>query len=384
MSRRELVSRNNPDQGIVSPNDIVDRLDFQHQKIIPNLDIPIKWYEIRKERGFIYNDVSPIIGALGKEDILPLGTSLFDINPVILYDTYGQAIGKDKIRELSGWEQEFGHMAFIFMYRIRDQKGKSSYFTTYVSRYPEGTERAKAAKRDFQDLQFLSTRFNTGLKEKYKQKFGVVYPIALGTTQYNQKSYPFFTMPFVPFGELNFNVFEVMDDGEYPVMVFFFLSYSKPLNRKMKETIEDQRNTAQSMAREYYNTALDREHLENTRASIIVKKQLDDILLGNMLVYLLSGNRLPKDFLINAGDWMGVINDRGLLLKLISVSGGFDEPISEKVLFKTLKYHDEPVSPLRTYKDGHQEIVDYDLPLFSKISEDRFKALLNQAKQMLK
>ncbi len=218
---------------------------------------------------------------------------------------------------------QFGERAHIIFHEAASTDGRSFHFVTYVSRGPAGTEQAQEAEDNYRNLKLLSSQFETRLKPYAREKYGAVMPIAFGYTVYKGQNFPIFTMPFIPYGELSTDSFCVLRT-EIP-----YFSYAVDYTDDMVRI--DRRQGEEAVGTLY--RALRGEPDAVLRETDQVKryeKQRDDLLRGNALIYLISGGFFPKDFQVNAGDWMVLIEEDGLRLALTCVRGGWEALTEEK------------------------------------------------------
>ncbi len=70
-----------------------------------------------------------------------------------------------------------------------------------------------------------------------------------------------------------------------------------------------------------------------------IKKQLSNVLFGNALIYLLTDGLFPKEFAINAGDWMADLESPLMKLYLISLRGGLEKIKSDRDWVENMRNH---------------------------------------------
>ena len=107
-----------------------------------------------------------------------------------------------------------------------------------------------------------------------------------------------------------------------------------------------------------------------------MENQVEDLLVGNALIFLLSGGYFPKNFMVNSGDWMvKFTEDDRLNLFLITVRGGFEEIRSEKEWQERMMGQIERVPGM--------ERTETTMPLFYQRNE-LVSTAIDKAKKLLK
>jgi len=306
-------------------------------------------------------------GKLLNSDVQKIIPDFFVQNPQALLMTIcairQKATSVKEIEGLTATVLQQGWKAQILRFDVTvDQKPYS--FITYLSRgadgetRPDATGLADEARQDAKNLRYLAEEFEEKLNIDGKNKFGVVEPITEGNVEYEGKTYPFFTMPLLPLGELR--VFETRDEKK------LFFGYSLSYNRSME--------------------LRDRLQLHNTENPGFVRRlfqreqggwkiQRNEVLTLLSLMYLTTG-RLPKEFLINAGDIVTRFSGDNLFpLELITVRGGFTDELSSEEFVGTIQNHVEPRAGMFHMPKGTKESLSW-RKVFSDVSEEEILSLL--------
>lgn len=278
---------------------------------------------------------------LQSTDLSDVGTRLFDNNTVVETTLRGIST-KDPaaLERIRGSLLQMGNKAYILLYEAV-AAGERHHFVTYLSRFPEEDPRGGDARRDYLDLRSLAKAFETRLKPEAQPKYGVVKPLAFDHITVKEKRYPFFTMPFVPMGELAVNAALINPsarDGHTPGFPYF--SYSVTYTDEMKAETQQHMVAATALAHAV-NRGENPQILKYVEKEYTYRSQRKDLLRACSLVYLLSHNRFPKEHLINAGDWMADIGKDALSLRLITVRGGFSTPMTVDAFYERMLTHME-------------------------------------------
>jgi len=273
---------------------------------------------------------------------------------------------------------EGGRYALILLCQavVNDSK---YHFVTYLSRgpyelnhvYGKDQNLSELTEQDFHDLRTLSEQFRQKLRSETRKRFNVVSPLALGKVSYDGKNYAFFTMPFVPRGEINIESQDFSKKGEIRTIPYF--RYAIPWSAQMQKTKLEQEETVLSFGRKVLSGDLNENELKNTQEYNTMRNQLCDLAIGEMLIHLVSNGKFPTNHLIGAGDWMGVISAYGLKLTLISCRGGL-ELISKDAFLERLRAHKD-IAYCRERTSWQ--------PVFNVFSPDQMKQLYNIASHLI-
>ena len=299
-----------------------------------------------------------------------------------LQDTANRMFDQDgvTIYSINAMPIQMGRKAYILLNEIDTEHGKKE-FISYISRSPIDSEKGDEAARDFSNLRILHERAHERLTDEAKKKYSFIGPYALGdAATYNGHSYRGFSMPFVDgYGELRADIM----NGKNGANTAYF-RYAIPYTKEM----EDQNRRSENVARRFVNSPiLDMKTISSSHQDIllrqlmateeaqIISKQKDDILVGNALLYLLADGHFPKEFQINAGDWMADLSADRLKLFLITVRGGFEIIQSDEEWIKRMLAQTEPLPG--------GEMKGLAFPPFYAI-EDRIRRALTKAKKLLK
>ena len=193
--------------------------------------------------------------------------------------------------------------------------------------------------------------------EKTQEQFKFVKPLVLGITPLvDGYKYPFFTMPFLEgYGELRMSqrpFAKLLVNGQPTTAYLPYLSYAGPpidqyesLHAAHLEEIDQIQNIALNLLTRYgtvlseqmyyeYLTKLDKlPYFEKTKYHLLM------VLVGNALIYSLTGGYFPKEFAINAGDWMADLEPEEMKLYLISIRGGLKKFKSDGEWIKHMRKH---------------------------------------------
>ncbi|MFA6017308.1 MAG: hypothetical protein WC744_04455 [Patescibacteria group bacterium] len=257
---------------------------------------------------------------------------------------------------------ESGQKAYIFLTETTDPAAdRSIYYITYLSRGPDDSFLGQEAKNDFNNLARLNELAEDKIADpNIKEQFKFIKPLALGkTAPVNGHQYTFFTMPFIEgYGELRLNHrqmnFPLLVEGHRVIPSIPNLSYAGPPTDEYKDKFEailmdvDFTENAIMKLTQSFGPVMNMKKfaqfskaVENLPFLKKFKKQLSNVLFGNALIYLLTGGLFPKEFAINAGDWMADLESPLMKLYLISLRGGLEKIRSDEDWVKKMENHIE-------------------------------------------
>jgi hypothetical protein len=273
-------------------------------------------------------------GKLVLQDIQQIIPILFSQNPQEFLTTVSTISGKTTlltdIKEVTATSLQFGRKAQILRFDVVKTDKKPFSFVTYISRgasnetLPHARMLADEAREDARNLTLLAEESNEKLNLEGRSRFKIVKPIAEGEVSYEGKTYPFFTMPLIPARELH-------------------ISWTKDQRPFMQYALNSLKDLMPEIRHKILN-------LGRRREVRTWENQQREILTMLSLVYLLE-KRLPREFLVNAGDIMGEIQASGLKnLSLITVRGGFTEELTEEQYVSWVLDHTEEITDARTGK----------------------------------
>src|SRR3989338_9542521 len=236
-----------------------------------------------------------------------------------------------EINRMNTMAIQMGRKAYIILCQAETTAGKG-HFAIYLGRNADSSGFGHEAERDFCNLKDLNEVAEQKLTDKAKKKYKFLKPIVLmEPVEIDGNEYSSFTIPSIDnYGELRADVFE----NEQARIRFPFFRYSLSFSRTIelfndlvnKRNLTIQKNFIHLIKRfpdksqEYILMQLIR-----TLEFQTIKKQMEDLLIGNALIYLLSNGHFPKEFMVNAGDWMvNFVND-SLYLYLITIRGGWEK-----------------------------------------------------------
>jgi len=276
---------------------------------------------------------------------------------------------------------QMGKKAYIILCQAENTVGKG-YFAIYLGRNPNDSKLGNEAERDFYNLSDLSDTAEQRLTDKAKRKYKFLKPISLmEPIKVDGHKYSSFTMPFInDYGELRADVYE----GKKTPIRFPFFRYSVVFSKALKSFNDsiNKRNSAIEdklihLAKRFPDKPLEYILTQLTKTSGLqaIKKQMEELLIGNALIYLLSDGHFPKDFMVNSGDWMvNFVND-SLYLFLITIRGGWKKLAGEENWQERMRQQDEVVPG--------REMEGVTMPLFYG-QDDLILTAIGKAKELLK
>lgn len=276
---------------------------------------------------------------------------------------------------------QMGKKAYIILCQAETTVRKG-YFAIYLGRNPNDSKLGNEAERDFYNLRDLCDAAEQKLTDKAKKKYKFLKPISLmEPVKVDGHKYSSFTMPFVnDYGELRADVYE----GRQTEIRFPFFRYSVVFSKALKSFNDsiDKRNSAiEDKLVHLYRRLPDKPpeyvltQLSKTSELQTIKKQMEELLIGNALIYLLSDGHFPKDFMVNSGDWMvNFVND-SLYLYLITIRGGWEKLAGEENWQERMRQQDEIVPG--------REMEGVTMPLFYR-QDDLISKAIEKAKELLK
>ncbi len=273
---------------------------------------------------------------------------------------------------------QMGQKAYILLGQMRAEAGTRP-FAIHVGSNPIDSRSGDEATRDFHDLSYLSDRAERILPESLKKKYRFLKPMDLGepVTAGNGR-YSWFTMPFIEdYGELKAHIEGSGADGVRFLYFRHSLTHDTATTDASNRTIKNARKLHEKIrdaARKYgYQNAIPR--MKQMPEAKIIFDQIEDLALGEALIYLLSEGHIPAEHYVNAGDWMvKFVNDR-LQLYLITVRGGFKKLGSDSEFVQAMMTHKEPT------QDGGLHNAMF--PLFFD-QEEKVRSALAKARKLLK
>lgn len=317
--------------------------------------IPFKWYFHPKVQRAALMYVPQMETGLSKEvsrEVLPQLVPGMLSEPGILDQTI-KSLNQDQeveIHGVKGMHLQAGVKAFILMCEANTSAGPS-HFAIYLSRGGENSFLGNEAIEDFYNLKALSRSADARLKDEAKEKYRFMMPIALGLSpEINGERYPFFTMPFVrDYGEMRADAFV---DGETGLSFAYFrfpLTYNRAMidyNRRAEKNCAALKRKFKRKQRRLRGVPLDEiaQHLHRSPQAKLLLGQFEDVLVGNALIYELSGGFFPSEFQINSGDWMMQPTQQDRLnLYLITIRGGWLQLDSDEDWVRRMEEHHEPL-----------------------------------------
>lgn len=297
-----------------------------------------------------------------------------------------------QIKKMFASEHQAGIKARIPVYKVETNRG-TAYFPVYLARHSVGTDLAVETETDFHNLRDLSFQFRERLTYQGQRQYQVLGPTVLGLARTGSKEYPFFTMPFV---DDKAELAVTLTTGfRSPVQVPYF-RYAVDYDKTMYDQISAKYYNAKTASETIANLATLRngDSLEGGR--LFFKRMLDgsvkfdktdskmieplvrdykDIFIGNALIFYLSGMRFPREFQINAGDWMGKMKSTGgFEMTLITVRGGWEIIGSEEAFMERMMDQVEP-HPLEGTSGFNP---------FVYLSEETMRQLMKEARMLIK
>jgi len=282
-----------------------------------------------------------------------------------------------------------GVKAYIFLMESwsASSPSESVFFVTYLSRGHSFTNIGQQAESDFNNLQRLSSLAERRIIDPTtKEKYKFIRPFAQGKSgKYTGFTYPYFTAPFIDgYGELRLNsrivdyvtVRDQSGGSGTGVIAIPYFSYAGPPTDDYRSAHYNlsshvdavhtyasdilSRNPSKILTEEEYSQVY--EDLYQLPYIQFVQKQLLDVLAGSALIFILTDRRFPREFAINTGDWMAIINNYGLDLYLTTVRGGWQQYRSD----------DEWISAMQAHRDYAGDEGGSPLP-FNSFTRESFK-----------
>lgn len=357
-----------PDQEILTR-------DFQQTEIVLSVGgVTYGWGKLASSEDIFAEQEREVIveagGALLPRDELPdfvLGY-MFQGNTV-LEGTLEDLTGTSEFSRVWSCQLQAGDRAYIILH-LATVRGCIIPFVSYLSRGPEGTALAGEARDNYNGLKYLNGEFQRRLQADIQRHFSVINPIAFGLSgEYEGKRYPFFTMPLSDRGELGLYVYPSNIGTNRILLPHPFFAYANPIGELEEEIQVRQFNQAREFGKQL-DLIFNRLPADIQRSGIFSRRfkaeleklplakayfrGLDDLLTANALVFILSGGRFPKEFHVNAGDWMAYISRDGhLSLQLVTVRGGLgiehirDGNLDLQWWIGEMRNHIEPVAGYR-------------------------------------
>lgn len=319
------------------------------ERVIPRLNVPIRFRTIklidnpakRADANIMGGQLLPLFEKgepiIDLDKIVPTALNLFDDNN-LLEDTLSKLKLTGTISEIDVCNLQLGTFALHLLYRVKTDSGLR-HFVSYVSRYakdiPATYEHRIAlgaiAESDFQNLSFLSNRFSQ--QRRYiRDHFNVVTPLGFTYTRQMGKEYGVYTTAFEDLGEVHVNEVPLylqqkgrgFEYGSVPVY-----SYAIPLDPKMERENEI---LTQTIGRLKHKMEISREvekikHYPEYQALV---QQQRNIILANAVLYLVGDRHFPERLTINAGDWMGTLNNKQFDRMTFITTRGLLRKVSEE------------------------------------------------------
>lgn len=352
---------------------------------IPGVNIPFRW--------LVHPDIQPLVDAqapLTFNDVpntLPVDKVPRTIYTVLSHENElmetAESLFPNQQPQIFGIDSmlvQMGRKTYIVVCQMKTSAGNAG-FAIYLGRNPNGTELGNEAEADFHNLRNLHKQAELRLTSKATKKYKFLNPIALlASVKIAGHEYSSFTMPFIEdYGELRADVYENPQLG----MRLPFFRYALTFTKRMKDHNEatykkvfDLGNTYGHLLNRFPDKSPEYILTQLTRASQCqtIKKQMKDVLIGNALIFLLSDGHFPKDFMINAGDWMVNFPGDGLNLYLITVRGGLEYVGSEEAWKERMKEQYEVVPG--------REMKGLAMPIFYG-QDDLIESSLDEAGKLL-
>lgn len=286
-----------------------------------------------------------------------------------------------EINGINAMTIQMGRKAYILLCQVETSVGNGN-FAIYLGRNTNSSEFGHEAERDFHNLKDLNESAEQRLTDKAKKKYKFLRPIALmDSIEVDGNEYSSFTMPFIEnYGELRAGLYE----GRQTAIAFPFLRYSVTFTQKMEKFNDSAYKRNQKIEKKFVHF-LNRFHdkpieyvlrqLHRTPEFQALKKQIEDLLTGNALIYLLSGGHFPKEFMINAGDWMVNFADESLFLYLITIRGGWEKLANDEEWIERMKKQEEVVPG--------REMEGVFMPVFHA-QDDIILSAIDKARKLMK
>lgn len=294
-------------------------------------DTPTVWYPPRPGGGIYYIDYSLSAGSppsayiVRAGQIPQIGLGLFQGNENLLLGAAGsltaENISLSHISRIRGTLLTLAQKYHILLYGLTI-KQQEYYLIASLAR---DTRLAGELQEDFQYLGIARRSLNSIQDEGVRQKFQVPETFGMGVTTHEDRQVPFYLASFLP----------------YPMIE---ISRGKVCYREYQYKQPPQVDTS----------------------------QLEDLALGILVMNQATGGYSAKAPDFASGDWLGVINNRGILhLGLTSFRGGVI-PLTQERLIRSLREYSEYDGSFYGRKYFHYP--------FRGISSRKMKMLAEQAK----
>ncbi len=371
------------------PGELAQNVVPVETSFIKPYNISITWCDPPSDTRDLFRAYSLMLGESSEsvtnltfDDMPAMGLTMFNDSRLLLYVAENLS-GSTNVEKVRGWQIQEGKKAMILQWEFMID-GNPYYGVQYVSKGDFGTRLDQEANADFQNLYFLYEQTQLHLTHEGQELFSVAKPFANEYVSYNGHHYFTFFMPFAEgYGELQVDSFGTTQLPEATLWFRYALAYSND----MQETIEMQARLGPMLAAQDAKEALRRygihlatdrslstrqqEKLNRSITHIIASlnekpsiqrlaRQRFDVETALALIHILSGGLMPRDFGINRGDFMvqfpeDAATDAGLKLHLISVNGGFTQPMSPLEWVSWMRLHEESVA-----RDINPDATDMD------------------------
>ncbi len=327
---------------------------------------------------------------------VPGGLQSIASQPDIMQTTLQQILRSSndlQINKVSATIHQLGIKARIPVFKVETDKG-TAYFPVYLARHSVGSVQATETETDFNNLLELSSQFEQRLTLEGRQRYQVLKPIALGLAKAGEKNYPFFTMPFI---QDKVELAMAITSGFYsPIAVPYLryaIDYDKLMNDQIRSKVFSAKTASETIAgyailhnstdliasaQTFFESIFEGKVKFNKSEAVVfnqIVKDFKDLLIGNALIFYVSGMKFPKEFNINAGDWMGKAKPTGGYdMTLISVRGGWEDLRNEDRFIEKMveQFEPDPQDGLSMFRP------------FAYISDRSIRQFMKEARGLIK
>lgn len=396
MSRKETRIPYSDTDGL-APAEMIFRKNVTWEDNPSALGQPISFIWGQRKREDTENTVAVLEGnCLNVEDTRSEAIAVQAIPGLI--DTTVSHLTEGRIVEIPGnavvrtFLYQQGVLAHIFLTEVQIPNENPLHFVTNVSRHAQSTEYGRHNQRDFKNLKDLSQAFKSRLYPSHAAKYKVIEPISDGLAVVNDTPYPCFTMPYMPYGELTVLTDDVMWANEQDKYLerFSYPTIALPMNEGQRKVRREHNRITRAALNKFigqFKSVGDktqaRTNVQNLTEYQTLQSYWETVATGEMLVYLLSGRKIAREHIMNAGDWMAHFKPNEISLCLITVRGGYTEPMPEPNFLLALSRKEEPTSTLDPLTRQEKSLPDIQ-PFQEWISMRRMAELLLNAKNMIR
>lgn len=363
------------------------------ERLIPRLNVPIRFHAIDSIDSLARKTDAQVMGGqllslfdrgdtiIDLDKIVPTALNLFDDN-TLLEDSLTKLHLGGQIEAVDVCNLQLGTFALHLLYRVKTNEGVK-HFVSYVSRFPKDIKAIHAdmvrigdiAESDFQNLQFLHDRM-THQNKQVKAKYGVVQPLAFGTSHQFGKEFGIYTTAFEEKGELhvanNPLIGEMRGHHIEVTAAVPIYHYAIPLDKIMVRENELITINADTIKKKL-SLSRDAKKLNHMPEFQQLLKQQKEVILANAVLFLIGERNFPGSLTLNAGDWMVLFDNKQIKHMTFVTTRGLMSKLSDEewidYMFK-LRELDKFATPQSYFKP------------FGQFSRADIATILQDAKRM--